>query len=204
MKSPFVCANEDPRAGYRLMIGLIGPRPIGWISTVSSEGIYNLAPYSFFNMFSMNPPVIGFSASLNREGVEKDSLKNVMQTKCFVHHVVTEDLCEKMNACSEEFPYGVSEFEKVGLTPISSDEVKAPRVKEAAVAMECKLIDIVSLGKLPGNGQLVLGEVRRIHIQRPEILGEDGLVREDRLPLVSRLGKTNYMRFGEVFSTPRP
>lgn len=204
MSESFVCAERDPREAYRLLIGLIGPRPIGWISTISKAGVSNLAPYSFFNMFSMNPPILGFSAALNREASGKDSFRNVQETACFVHHVVTEDVIEVMNQSSAEYPPDVSEIEALGLTAVASDLVEAPRIQEAAVAIECRLFKTVSLGNQPGNGQLVLGEVLKIHFQRKEILGEDGLVREDQLRLLSRLGKTNYMRFGEVFAVPRP
>jgi flavin reductase (DIM6/NTAB) family NADH-FMN oxidoreductase RutF len=200
----FVCSENDPREAYRLLIGIIGPRPIGWISTISKEGIPNLAPYSFFNMFSMNPPVLGFSAALNREAKDKDSLRNVRETECFVHHLVTEDLCEKMNQSSAEYPAGISEFEKVGLTPIPSDLVLAPRVLEAAISVECRLQQIVSLGNKPGNGQLALGEVLKIHFHRPDLLGPDQLLDETKVSYISRLGKTNYMKAGEIFSSPRP
>lgn len=195
--------NKEAREIYKLMIGLIGPRPIGWISSVSKEGKQNLAPYSFFNMFSMNPAVVAFAAALNRSGYPKDSYTNAVESGCFVHNVVTEDLVEPMNASSADWERGVSEFEKVGLTSTQSKIVKAPRVKEAAVNLECEVIQTLSLGNEPGNGQMCFGKVVGIHINR-EIFAEDDLVDENKLALLSRLGRTNYMKFGEVFSLPRP
>lgn len=199
-----VCSERDPRDIYRILIGCIGPRPIGWISTISKEGKFNLAPYSFFNMFSMNPAIIGFSAAIKRDMTHKDSLRNAKETQCFVHNVVTQDLIEPMNSSSEEFPHGVSEFEKVGLTPLASLKVKAPRVKEAALSLECQVTNIVSLGEAAGNGQLVLGEVVMIHIHRPEILADDHFIDSRKLELVSRIGRTDYMGFGEVITMKRP
>lgn len=196
--------EKEAREIYKLMIGLIGPRPIGWISTISKEGKSNLAPYSFFNMFSMNPAVLGFSPALNRSLKEKDSLRNVKETQCFVHNIVTKDLVEPMNESSAEWPHGVSEFEKVGLTEEASEIVAAARVKEAAMNVECELLQVVSFGSEAGNGQLVLGKVVAIHINRPELLAEDGYVKSESLELIGRLGRTDYMNFGQPFSLPRP
>lgn len=198
------CSEKDPRDIYKLLIGCVGPRPIGWISTISASGVPNLAPFSFFNMFSMNPAVLGFSAALRRDASPKDSLINVKETQCFVHNVVTKDLLEPMNASSEEFPHGISEFEKVGLTAAKSELIPAPRVQEAAINIECKLIDIVSFGSRAGNGQLVLGEVVLIHINHPEVLAPDGFIDSSKLYLLGRLGRTEYMDYGKAFSKPRP
>lgn len=191
-----------PADVFKLMLGFIGPRPIGWISTVDAKGTPNLAPFSFFNMVSNNPPILCFSPAINRDGRRKDSLLNVRETKCFVHNVVTRDLAEIMNRTSEEFPHGVNEFEKVGLTSISSQIVKAPRVKEAAINVECKLREIVDFGDKAGNGALVLGEVVAIHINREDVLDEQGLIDADKLPLISRLGRNQYLDFTQIFTLP--
>jgi len=201
----FIDASKtDPKEIYKLMIGFIGPRPIGWISTVSSKGKFNLAPFSFFNMLSMNPSLLGFCAGLQRDGSKKDSLRNVEQTKCFVHNVVTKELVDPMNQSSAVYPYGVSEFDEVGLTALKSQIVEAPRVKEAQISVECKLKQIVSFGNKPGNSHLVIGEVLAIHINDHGLLESDFLVDAQKLKLVSRLGKTNYMDMGPVYSMTRP
>ncbi len=188
---------------YKLLVGMIVPRPIGWISTISDKGISNLAPYSFFNMFQNNPPILGFSPAMSRDGRLKDSLLNVKQTKCFVHNLVTTANAEAMNMTSEAFEYGVSEFEKVGLTALPSSIVSAPRVKESPINIECKLNQIIVLGDKPGNGQIVLGEVVAIHINDESILGSDGLIDSAKLVTVARLGKSEYQKQGEVFSLER-
>ncbi len=151
----------------------------------------------------MNPAIIGFSASLFRDGRMKDTLKNVKETKCFVHNLVTEDLVEVMNRTAEELPANESEFEAFGLTPVSSRFVKAPRVKESKVQMECELFKIVSLGDQPGNGQLILGKIVFIHLETSDFLSKNFQVNPESLDLVSRLGGLNYMKRGEVFSLPR-
>ena len=186
------------------MTGLIGPRPIGWISTISSEGVANLAPYSFFNMVSNNPAVLAYSPALSRDLKRKDSLLNAQETGGFVHNVVTSELAEKMVATSFEYERDVSEFEKAGLTAIPSTNVKAPRVKEAVVNIECQFMQVVSFGDQATNGQLVLGEVVAIHINDESILSEDGLVATERLNLLSRLGRADYSKQGELLSIPRP
>ncbi len=200
MSRTLVASEMSPPEMFKLMLGLIGPRPIGWISTISSEGISNVAPFSFFNMVGNNPPVLMFSPALTRDLKRKDTLRNVEQTKCFVHNVVTRDVAEAMNKTSEDFPYNVSEFEKVGLTALPSTFVKAPRVGEAKINIECQLDQIVSLGDRAGNGQLVLGKVVAIHFNDEAFLDAKGLVDSEKLPLIARLGKSDYMDFGKVFS----
>lgn len=192
----------SPAEVFKLMLGFIGPRPIGWISTISKEGVSNLAPFSFFNMLGNNPATLAFSPALSRDGKRKDSLVNAETTKCFVHNVVTKNIAEAMNKTSEELAYGVSEFEKVGLTALPSKFVAAPRVKEAAINVECKVSQIVSLGSKPGNGQVVFGEVVAIHINDDSILGADGLIDSSKLPLISRLGKNEYLDFIKTFELP--
>jgi len=203
MATKFLDVSQlSPADAFKLMLGFIGPRPIGWISTISETGVPNLAPFSFFNMLGNNPPCLAFSPALTREGKRKDSLINAEKTKCFVHNVVTRDVAEIMNKTSEEFPYGVSEFEKVGLTALPSTFVKAPRLKEAVINVECRLNQIVSLGDKPGNGQIVLGDVVAIHINDDSVLDEKGLINSAKLPLVSRLGKNEYLDFIKVFELP--
>ncbi len=143
---------------------IIGPRPIGWISTRSASGAFNLAPYSFFNAFNYTPPIIGFSSN-----GAKDTLCNARETGEFVWNLATRDTAEKMNATSAPVAYGTDEFALAGLTPIASTLVAAPRVAESPVHFECKVSDIVQLKGFSGDPMkawLVLGEVVGVHIAR--------------------------------------
>src|SRR5215471_16902210 len=148
------------------MVGVIVPRPIAFVSTVSADGIRNLAPFSFFTGISANPPVICFSPMVRAsDGTRKDTLRNIEAVKEFVVNVVSEQFAEKMNICSAEFPPEVDEFEMSGLTPVASDVVKPPRVKESHINMECRLYLTIEISELPGGGNLVLGEVVRFHVE---------------------------------------
>lgn len=158
----------EPAAGHGLphdpFNAIVGPRPIGWISSADSEGRLNLAPYSFFNAFNYHPPIIGFS-SIGR----KDSLNNIEQTREFVWNLATRDLAQAMNASSASVPPSVDEFVLAGLTPEPSRIVKVPRVAQSPVAMECKLLQVVRLHTLQGapvDTWLVLGEVVGVHIRQ--------------------------------------
>lgn len=203
MAKVFETSQMSPPEVFKLLVGMIVPRPIGWISTVSAEGLPNLAPFSFFNMLSNNPATLVFSAAISRDGRRKDSLLNAEATKCFVHNVVTRKVCDVMNETSEEYPHGVSEFEKVGLTALPSLHVAAPRVKEAVVNIECRVSRVLSLGDQPGNGQLVFGEVLVVHVNDETLLDEQGLIRSDALDVVARLGRNDYLDFGSL-KTLRP
>ncbi|MEX3985468.1 flavin reductase family protein [Paraburkholderia sp. EG287A] len=158
----------EPSQGHGLphdpFNSIVGPRPVGWISTRGSNGMLNLAPYSFFNAFNYHPPIIGFS-SIDA----KDSLRNVQETREFVWNLTTRDLAEKMNATCAMVPYEVDEFEVVGLTPAPSRQVAVPRVAESGVNFECKLADVIQLRNHKGTPittWLVLGEVVAVHIRQ--------------------------------------
>jgi flavin reductase (DIM6/NTAB) family NADH-FMN oxidoreductase RutF len=197
------CETADAREIYKFLISVIAPRPIGWISSISESGVANLAPFSFFNMMSMNPPVFAFSASLFSDLSKKDTLLNIEKTKCFVHNLVTEDLLLPMHRSAEELDSDQSEFAHVGLTPIASHKVLAPRVKEAKVNMECELLQILSLGSKAGNGQVVFGRVIAIHINDESILSAAGDCDADKIAYVSRLGRNNYLLGGRIQSEIR-
>ncbi|HYG57519.1 MAG TPA: flavin reductase family protein, partial [Symbiobacteriaceae bacterium] len=154
------------RDAYKLMIGSIVPRPIAWVSTVSQKGVNNLAPYSFFTVVAAEPMTICFSPMRRgADGSKKDTLVNIEATGEFVVNIVSEPLAERMNMTSTEFPPEVDEFGEAGLTPVASVTVAAPRVGEALVAYECKLLQVVHVGEArPGAGALVLGTVQRIYV----------------------------------------
>jgi len=151
----------------------------------------------------MNPAVFAFSASLFSDLSKKDSLRNIEKTKCFVHNLVTEDLLLPMHRSAEELEYNQSEFAHVGLTPIPSHKISAPRVKEAKVNVECELLQIVSLGEKAGNGQVVFGKVLAIHINDESILSSSGDAEAEKIEYVSRLGRNNYLLGGRIQTESR-
>ena len=190
----------DPRDAYRLLISSVVPRPIAWVSTICADGSLNLAPFSFFNAIGGQPPTIMFSVS-RRAGEDKDTLRNVRETREFVLHIVDEELAEKMNATSGDYAHGDSEFERAGLATAKSAVVAPPRVADAAIAMECRLTQLVPIGK--GANTLVIGEVLRYHV-RDGLLRDDYLVDATRLRPAARLGGEEYATLGTVFKMPRP
>ncbi len=188
---------------HKLMIGAIVPRPIAFVSSLSPEGIRNLAPFSFFTGVSANPPVICF-CPMTREGREtrKDTLRNISATREFVVNVVSEEFAEQMNICSAEFPPEVDEFEASGLTPVGSDLVKPPRVKESHVNMECKLFQIVEVSAQPLGGSIVLGEVVRFHVD--DSYFDDFKIDADKLRTIGRMSGAGYTRTRDRFDMLRP
>ncbi len=188
---------------YKLLIGAIVPRPIAFVSTLSTEGIRNLAPFSFFTAISANPPVICFSP-MRRAGPDprKDTLRNILETKEFVVNIVSEEFAQKMNVTSADFPPEVDEFEASGLTPVASELVKPPRVAESHVHMECKLFQVIQIAELPGSGSLVLGEVVRFHVD--ERYFDDYKLDPDLLRPIGRMGGAVYTRTTDRFEMIRP
>ncbi len=180
----------DPRAlsardCYYLVTSVVVPRPIGWVSTLGANGVYNLAPHSYFTALSDDPPIVGFSST----GL-KDTVRNVRFSGDFVVNVVSEELAEAMNVTATDFPPDQSEFVWAGLTPAPSARVRAPRVAEAPVALECRLLQILELGNAPAY--FVIGEVLLFHVQ-PRVL-RDGRVDPALLKPVGRLAGSGYSR----------
>jgi len=187
----------------KLLVGVILPRPIAFVSTLSLDGVANLAPFSFFTAVCPKPPVICFCNSIRaRDGAKKDTLRNVEATGEFVVNVVSEDFAEKMVACSADYPPDVSEFAISGLTPVPSDLVKPPRVKESRVQMECRLLQVVTVSTAPGGGSLVMGEVLRFHVDDSVI--DNGAVDPDKLRPIGRMGGIQYVRTTDRFAMTRP
>ncbi len=196
-------SEHDYRDIYKLMVGVIVPRPIAFVSTISPDGIRNLAPFSFFTGISANPPVICFSPMIRgTDGSRKDTLRNIEAVKEFVVNVVSEEFAEKMNICSVEFPPEVDEFETSGLTPVPSDLVKPPRVGESHISMECRLVHIVHVSAKPLGGSLVIGEVLRFHVDSDLINGYK--VDPDKLHAIGRMGGPTYTRTTDLFDMVRP
>jgi flavin reductase (DIM6/NTAB) family NADH-FMN oxidoreductase RutF len=190
---------------HQYLLGAIGPRPIAFASTIDQEGLANLAPYSFFNVFSSNPPILIFSpARRGRDNTTKHTLENAIAHRECVINIVNYDIVEQMSLASTEYPAGISEFEKTGLTPIASDVVKPFRVKEAPVQFECKINDVVALGTQGGAGNLVICEVVRIHVAE-SILDEEGRISPIKIDQVARMGGHWYTRANKgLFQLPQP
>jgi flavin reductase (DIM6/NTAB) family NADH-FMN oxidoreductase RutF len=182
---------------YRFLITVVVPRPIAFISTVSAAGQFNLAPFSFFNALSSDPPLVGIAIT-DRADDPKDTLRNVRETQEFVINVVSEDLLERMVRTSGEWPRDTDEFGVSGLTPVASARVRAPRVAESPAHLECRLHREIALG----NSIFVVGEVVLAEV-RDDVL-TDGRVDPEKLRAVGRLGGTSYTRLGEVVRVTIP
>lgn len=183
----------------------IVPRPIGWVSTIDVTGNPNLAPFSFFNAVSEQPPMVMFCANGEHvDGGEKDSVRNARQTGEFVVNLATWDLRDAVNASAASVPRAVNEFELGAVTPVASLMVGAPRVAESPINIECAVVDILTLpaGEPKATGRMVIGRVLGIHISDQAIVG--GRVDAGRLRPIARLGYMNYAVVDSVFDMPRP
>ena len=202
MRSIDPSANT-PENIYKLLIGLIVPRPIAFVSTLDGQGIHNLAPFSYFTACSSNPPVVCFCAGVRSEPrPQKDTLRNIEATGEFVVNIVSEDFAEKMNATSAEVPPEIDEFLLAGLTPLASELVKPARVAESRIQLECGLRQVVRVSDKPGGGILILGDVLRFHIQ-DDLL--DGFkIDPDKLKAIGRMGGSSYCRTRDRFNMARP
>jgi len=191
----------DPINCYKLMIGSITPRPIAFVSSTSADGINNLAPFSFFTGISANPPVIGFSPMINLEGRRRDSRNNIEASGEFVVNIVSEDFAEQMNSTAVDVPPEVDEFELSGLTPVPCEVVGAPRVEEARISMECKLIQVVDISQQVLGGAFVIGEVVRFHVD--DDLFDNFRIDPDKLATIGRMGGNTYARTTDRFELVR-
>ena len=179
---------------HQFLVASVAPRPIAFVSTVDEDGHPNLAPYSFFNVFSSNPPILVFSSNRRvLDNTTKDTLANIKSTRECVVNVVNHDIVRQMAVTSVQFDTGVNEFEKSGLTPEASEFVKAFRVAESPVQMECKVRDIQALGDQGGAGHLIICDVVCMHI-KDEIIDESGRIDPHKIDLMGRLGRAYYTR----------
>jgi flavin reductase (DIM6/NTAB) family NADH-FMN oxidoreductase RutF len=191
---------------HALLQGAVTPRPIAFVSSISGAGEVNLSPFSFFNLFSANPPILVFSPSRRvRDNTTKHTLDNVLEVPEVVIHVVGHDLVEQMSLASTEYPKGVNEFVKAGLTAVPSNQVAPPRVKEAPVAFECKVLQVLPLGDQGGAGNLVICELIQIHLDEA-ILDSSGAIAPLKLDPVARLGGNWYTKVtaDSLFQIPKP
>ena len=190
------------RDRYLLMIATILPRPIAWVSTVSPDGVPNLAPFSFFTGICANPMTVCFAPVNDRHGNKKDTLINIELMKQFTVNSVNEANSTKMNQTSAPYPYGVSEFEKAGVTPLPSVKIKPPRVKESQVSYECELQQIVRIGEGPLAGNLIIGTVVMFHCE--DSLYNNGQINHQDIHAIGRMEGAWYARTNDAFELPRP
>ncbi|MFC1942772.1 flavin reductase family protein [Chloroflexota bacterium] len=187
-----------------LLTDVVVPRPIAWVSTVSEQGIYNIAPFSAYSMVGIRPLLLCFSVGTTREGQKKDTILNIELTKEFVISIVTEEVAEAMNKTSAPYPSDVSEYEEVGLTSLKADLVKAPMVGESPINMECRAIQILEFGQAPTLTNLVIGEILLIHVADEYYDKPSGRI--TGLKAVGRLGGDGdiYCRIRDSFQMKRP
>lgn len=179
---------------HQLLLGSVGPRPIAFASTIDQEGKPNLAPFSFFNVFSANPPILVFSpARSGRTGQSKDTFNNAKAVPEVVINIVNYSMVQQMSLASSPYAPGVDEFIKAGFTALASDKIKPFRVAEAPVQFECKVQQIIELGQEGGAGNLIICEVVQLHIQEG-LLDENGLIDQHKIDLVARMGADWYCR----------
>lgn len=184
---------------------LVAPRPIGWITSIDREGRVNLAPFSYFNAFSADPPIVGFAPNAHANGGGKDTLRNVEAVPEFTASIVSADLARQMNETSRQLPYGENELIAAGLTAVASEYVRTPRVGEARAALECRVFEIVALpAGTDGRGShLVLGEVVGVYID-DALIGSNGRVDSIALAQVARLGYHDYTNVAAIYEMRRP
>jgi flavin reductase (DIM6/NTAB) family NADH-FMN oxidoreductase RutF len=200
----------DPKEMYKILIGSVLPRPIAWVSTISKEGIANLAPFSFFTVASTVPPVLCFAPQYNKTEIKngkeipvaKDTLANVRETKEFVVNMVSHSVAEQMNQTSAPYPHNVSEFEEAKLTAKPALHVKPPLVAESLINMECKLYDILEIGKGMFGGCLILGEIVCVHFS-PDVY-KDTHIDLEELDSIGRLSGNLYSTIKDRFELVRP
>jgi len=190
---------------HSYLLSAVAPRPIAFASTVDVDGNPNLSPFSFFNVFSANPPIMIFSPARRvRNNTKKHTLENIEHVKEVVINVVNFDIVQQMSLSSTEYPEGINEFEKAGLTMLKSDIVKPFRVAESPVQFECKVNEIVNLGTEGGAGNLIICEVVKLHISN-EVLNDDKSINQEQLDLVARAGGSYYSRAKVgFFEIPKP
>jgi len=192
--------QTSERDNYKLLIGTVIPRPIAFVTTQSEDDVVNGAPFSYFNIVSSNPPMV--SLAIQRTNDLKDTARNIYNNREFVVHIVDDENVEKINKTAASLPATESEIELANLTPIQSEIVSVPGIKEAKVRMECKLVQSIPFGGDGPGSDLFIGEIVRFHID--ETIYKDGRIDTRGLNAVSRLAGSNYATIGNIFSIERP
>lgn len=197
-------ASVSTRDLYGWLVQLVTPRPIAWVSTLSDDGIANLAPYSFFNAVGANPPTLLFCPANRRDGTAKDTLANVRQNGQFVVNVVTESMAQAMNRTAAEIPSDQDEFTLASVAPAPSQLVKPPRVAAAAASIECELHSIVGLGTGPGGASIVIGRIVWMHLSEQYIDDDGQWKKPGGIDTVGRMAGNGYVRTTDRFTLERP
>ncbi|MAR15174.1 MAG: flavin reductase [Candidatus Marinimicrobia bacterium] len=205
MKKTFNPKELDIKSNYHLMVSGIVPRPIAFVSSISKKGEINLAPYSFFNGFGANPPIVGFSPALSgRTGLPKDTLLNIRETEEFTISIANSKMVGQVSLSSCEYSRSIDEFNKTGLSKEESLIIRPPFIKESSFSMECKLYDIINLGNKPASGNLILGEIVMFHISE-DILNKNNQVDPMLLDAISRMGGSWYSKSNKgLFEFKKP
>jgi flavin reductase (DIM6/NTAB) family NADH-FMN oxidoreductase RutF len=190
------------RDAHELTVGTVLPRPIAFVSTFGEDGVFNVAPFSFFTPISYKPMHVGFSIVRKRYGQKKDTLANIEFSREFVINIVTESLAEAMNQASMSYPGSVDEFREVGLTPVKASLVKPPMVAESPINLECRLVQMLEFGEASRRTSFIIGEVVRVHVRDEYWL--DGEIRIEELKVIGRLGADFYCRTTDRFEMKRP
>ena len=199
----FKTSDLSKKESYKLMTGSIVPRPIAWVSTISEDGIYNLAPFSFFNGIAVMPPTVGFTVAYGDDDRGyKDTYRNLTANKECVVNIVTENTAFAMNTTAKGFPYEVDEFEQAQVTPLSSTIVRPPRVQESPIQFECTLHQVVTLKNELGHSDLMLCSVLMIHVDESVYAG-DYNINQDALTAIGRMGGINYIHTDAMFDMTR-
>ncbi|MEX2577769.1 MAG: flavin reductase family protein [Verrucomicrobiales bacterium] len=197
----FDLAGDDARHAYKLLAGLVTPRPIAWVTTLDEEGCINAAPFSFFNVFGARPPILGFAPGNKTREVPKDTARNIRRSGEFVVNLVDESCAEAMNRTSAELEFGVSEIELAGLTTVPSVGVSPPRIAEAPVALECREWSTLEIGR----NRLVIGLIDRVHTRDGILDPGTLLVDPDAFAPIGRMEvPSGYCRTRDRFQMPRP
>ncbi len=201
----FTAEDLTPRQRHQYILGSVNPRPICFASTLDKDGRPNLAPYSFFNVFSSTPPVFIFSVNTRRDGTHKDTLRNAKATGEVVINLVNYPMSRQMAICGVEYDTGVNEFEKGGFTPLASEKVKPWRVKESPVQFECKVLEVRSLSDKPGAANLIMAQAVLIHMKE-DVFADDDTIDPLRIDMVGRLGNFNYCHANpqSIFAIKQP
>jgi len=198
-----VTEDRERRANFKTLLSSVLPRPIAFVSTISADGVANLAPFSFFNGVGSNPPAVVFSPCTKADGSDKDTLNNLRQVGEFVVNVVPYEIRDAMNEASFAFPPEVDEFKAAGFTPLPSRFVKPPRIAESPVHLECKLLQIVPVGEGPLSANLCIGHILCFHVASGYLL-PDETVDISKIDLVARLGGDDYSTVRDRFALPKP
>ncbi len=198
-----VTAEREKRANFHTMLSCVMPRPIAFVSTISADGVNNLAPYSFFNGVGSNPPAIIFSPCTRADGTDKDTVINLRAVPEMVVNVVPYDVRDAMNQASAQYAPEVDEFDAAGLTPVASRFVKPPRIGECPVQLECKLVQIVKVGDGPLSANICIGEIICFHVADGFLL-ENETVDIAKIDLIARAGGDWYTRITDRFELSKP